>query len=172
VAQTDRARKSASSAKKTTAKKGSAEKASPATRSAAKKTASKRTASKSTASKRTASKSTASKRTASKTPARKRTTPNGSGERSGQRSGGSPASRIASSAARQLLDLTGREAEGVVAISKNGDSWTVEVEVLELRRIPNTTDVLASYEVTVDNDGDLVGYKRLRRYTRGASRDE
>ncbi len=39
--------------------------------------------------------------------------------------------------------------------------------MLELRRIPNTTDVLAIYEVTVDSDGDLEGYRRLHRYVRG-----
>jgi hypothetical protein len=43
----------------------------------------------------------------------------------------------------------------------------VQVEVLELRRVPNTTDVLAVYEVSVDRDGDLEGYTRLHRYVRG-----
>ena len=32
------------------------------------------------------------------------------------------------------------------------------VEVVELERIPNTTDVLGVYEVTVDKNGDLTGY--------------
>ena len=36
-----------------------------------------------------------------------------------------------------------------------------------MRRIPDTTDVLALYEVDVDSDGDLEGYRRLRRYARG-----
>ena len=31
----------------------------------------------------------------------------------------------------------------------------MQVEVLEVRRIPDTTDVLALYEVEVDTDGDL-----------------
>ena len=75
--------------------------------------------------------------------------------------------QIAASAAKQLLELTGKGAEGVTGLERTDDGWTVQVEVVEVRRIPDTTDVLALYEVTVDSDGDLEGYKRLRRYTRG-----
>jgi hypothetical protein len=41
------------------------------------------------------------------------------------------------------------------------------VEVVEVRRIPDTTDVLALYEVEMDTDGAMEGYRRLRRYARG-----
>jgi len=74
---------------------------------------------------------------------------------------------VATRAASQLLDLTGREAEGVTGLSRTEDGWTVQVEVIEARRIPDTTDVLALYDVDVDADGDLVGYRRVRRYVRG-----
>jgi hypothetical protein len=77
--------------------------------------------------------------------------------------------RIASDAARQLLDLTGREAEGITGVERTEDGWKVQVEVVELRRIPDTTDMLALYELEVDSDGDVQGYRRLRRYVRGAA---
>jgi Gas vesicle synthesis protein GvpO len=77
--------------------------------------------------------------------------------------------RIASDAARQLLDLTGREAEGITGVERTEDGWKVQVEVVELRRIPETTDMLALYELEVDSDGDVQGYRRLRRYVRGAA---
>src|SRR6476620_7609691 len=76
-------------------------------------------------------------------------------------------SQVAAAAARELLDLTGREAEGVTGLHRTDDGWNVQVEVVEVRRIPDTTDVLALYEVQVDEDGDLMGYRRLRRYARG-----
>ena len=75
--------------------------------------------------------------------------------------------RIAAEAARQLVELTGKEPEGVVGLDRSDDGWKVEVEVLEVRRIPNTTDVLAMYEVEVDGKGSLQGYRRVRRYVRG-----
>ena len=75
--------------------------------------------------------------------------------------------RVAAEAARQLVELTGKDAEGVVGLDRSDDGWKVEVEVVEVRRIPNTTDVLAMYEVEVDGRGSLKGYRRVRRYVRG-----
>jgi hypothetical protein len=92
------------------------------------------------------------------------------GDRDGDGGGGS--SRIGAmeamrSANAHLRELTGREAESVVHIEPDDDGgWLVGLEVLELRRIPNTTDLLACYELQVDEDGELIGYRRLRRYTR------
>lgn len=80
--------------------------------------------------------------------------------------------QVAQEAARQLLELTGREAEGVVGMERTDDGWRIEVEVVEVRRIPDTTDVLALYEITVDEDGEVEGYRRLRRYGRGVPGEE
>lgn len=80
--------------------------------------------------------------------------------------------QVALLGAQQLVDLTGKEFEGVVGIAKNDDGWTIQVEVLEMRRIPTTTDVLAVYEVTVDQSGELVGYRRVDRYVRGSAGEE
>ena len=44
---------------------------------------------------------------------------------------------------------------------RSDDGWRVEVEVLEVRRITDTTDVLATSELTLDEDGDIEGYRRL-----------
>ncbi|WP_206064942.1 gas vesicle protein [Nocardioides sp. JQ2195] len=82
------------------------------------------------------------------------------------------ASRVAELAAQQLLALTGKEPEGVAGLERTDDGWAVMVEVVELRRIPNTTDVLATYEVEVDSGGDLLGYRRVQRYVRGNVGDE
>lgn len=78
---------------------------------------------------------------------------------------------VARSAARQLTELTGREPECVVGIERDDDGWYVEVEVVESRRIPDSTDILATYGVRVDDDGDLMGYRRVRRYVRGKGGD-
>jgi hypothetical protein len=79
---------------------------------------------------------------------------------------------VAAEAARQLGELTGRKAEGVTALERTDDGWKVQVEVVEVRRIPETTDVLAVYEIDADTEGNLEGYRRLRRYTRGSTEDE
>ena len=41
------------------------------------------------------------------------------------------------------------------------------MDVIEDRRIPSSTDILATYEAELDNDGELLSYRRVRRYSRG-----
>lgn len=80
--------------------------------------------------------------------------------------------RLAVLAAEQLVGLTGKEFEGIVGLSRSDDGWSVSVELLEMRRIPSTTDVIAVYEVDVDQDGDLTGYRRLHRFLRGEAGED
>lgn len=75
-------------------------------------------------------------------------------------------------ARHHVRGLTGKEVEAVVGLEKDGDGWTVLVDVVELRRIPNTTDVLATYEVAIDTEGELNGCRRLHRYARGSTEEE
>ena len=112
-------------------------------------------------------KSAAKKSPAKKAPARK----------SAPRADARPAPKkqsamsVARSAARQLAELTGRQPECVTGVERTDDGWQVEVEVVESRRIPDSTDILATYNVQVDEDGELTGYHRARRYVRGKGGD-
>ncbi|KOG43095.1 gas vesicle protein [Streptomyces resistomycificus] len=67
----------------------------------------------------------------------------------------------------QLAELTGMTAESVSSFEQTEDGWTLEVEVLELQRVPDTMSLMASYQVELDPDGQLTGYRRARRYERG-----
>jgi hypothetical protein len=82
------------------------------------------------------------------------------------------AAEVARSAMEQLHELTGRAPEGVVQLSREGEDWTVGVEVVESRRIPDSADILAVYEVRADDRGRLLGYERIRRYARGRGSDD
>ncbi len=77
--------------------------------------------------------------------------------------------RAARRAARHVLALTGREPENVVSVERDEDGWQVGVEVLELHRVPETTDILAVYEVTLDGRGELVRCQRGSRYQRASA---
>jgi hypothetical protein len=75
-------------------------------------------------------------------------------------------------AVRQIGEMTGLTVESVSAFDRDGDDvWRVTLEVLEVQRVPNTMDVLASYEVRLSNDGELLGFDRRRRYHRAAADD-
>jgi Gas vesicle synthesis protein GvpO len=78
-----------------------------------------------------------------------------------------PASVAARLATKNVVEFTGRELENVVAIERRDGDWYVDVEVVESHRIPDTTDILAIYQVRLDRSGDLLSYNRTRRYSRG-----
>ncbi|MFD7160496.1 gas vesicle protein [Kribbella sp. NPDC059898] len=78
---------------------------------------------------------------------------------------------VAVTAAKELAELIGRAPEGIVGVEKQEDGWCVRVEVVESHRIPETTDILAVYEVDVDDAGTVLSYRRTDRYVRGRIQD-
>ncbi|MFH8933031.1 gas vesicle protein [Streptomyces griseosporeus] len=67
----------------------------------------------------------------------------------------------------QLAELTGMQAESVSSFEQTEDGWALEIEVMELARVPDTMSLMASYQVELDPEGQLTGYRRVRRYERG-----
>ena len=73
-------------------------------------------------------------------------------------------------AVTEFAALTRKDPEAVTGVRSDDDGgWSVLVDVVELERIPSSTDVLATYRVDITSTGDLAGYERLRRYHRGAT---
>ncbi len=70
-------------------------------------------------------------------------------------------------------ELLGRPLEAVLGVERDeDDGWIVTVQVVELRRIPNSTDVLGAYMVTLAPDGEMTGYRRQRRYNRSQADED
>jgi hypothetical protein len=67
----------------------------------------------------------------------------------------------------QFQEITGYRPESVSGLARVDAGWVVDVDVVELKRIPDTASLLATYRVTTDDAGDLIGYERVRRYRRG-----
>jgi hypothetical protein len=76
------------------------------------------------------------------------------------------AAGMARRAAALVAAFTEHEPESVVSVERRDGEWQIGVEVVELRRIPDTADILAIYEVRLDHDGELVSYRRTLRYAR------
>ena len=75
--------------------------------------------------------------------------------------------RVLRGAREQFGELTGMTAESVSSFEPSEDGWSLEIEVLELARVPDTMSLMASYHVDLDAQGRLTGYRRIRRYERG-----
>lgn len=75
---------------------------------------------------------------------------------------------------REIPGLLGHRIESVLGLEPDGETsgWTVKVEVVELSRVPPTTDVLGSYAVTLDKDGEVTAVRRERRYYRNQADGE
>jgi hypothetical protein len=77
------------------------------------------------------------------------------------------AGRTARLAADYVAEMTGKEPEGITSLERTDDGrWVVGVEVVETRRIPDSTDILAVYEAELDPEGELLAYRRVKRYSR------
>ncbi|MCX6668989.1 MAG: gas vesicle protein [Methanothrix sp.] len=51
--------------------------------------------------------------------------------------------------------------DSVVSLNKGPEGWLAEVEVLERKSVPDTQDILGRYEMKFDEEGELLGYKRI-----------
>jgi hypothetical protein len=140
-----------------------------ADKSSARKTA-RKTSGAASSSKRTAgssagsgAKRTAKPRASGSSAAPRRASPGRTGE---GRNGFGAADAVAR-ARESLAQLLGRPVEAVLGIDRDGGGWVATVQVVELQRIPSTTDVLGEYETVLDRHGEMVRYHRTRRYHRG-----
>lgn len=90
-----------------------------------------------------------------------------------RRNGAMSAREAIAQVRREFPQLVGKPIESVLGVERDDDKrWRVTVQVVELSRIPSTTDVLGSYAVTLDGGGELVGYRRTRRFHRNQTDED
>ena len=77
------------------------------------------------------------------------------------------AAEAARAALRQITELTAKQPEGVTGVQRTEDGWTVGIELVEDQRIPSSSDILATYEITIGPDAEMLSYRRIKRYARG-----
>jgi hypothetical protein len=79
---------------------------------------------------------------------------------------------IVETAKRQMTVITGLPADTVARLDPAEDGWAVAIDMLEHRAIPRTHDLIAAFEVTLDNGGRILRWKRTGRFQRGQAREE
>lgn len=75
-------------------------------------------------------------------------------------------------ARQDLEELLGQPVERVAGAVPEEDGWRLTVDIVELARVPDSTSVLGSYDVSVNRRGEVVGYERTRRYYRNRTDEE
>ena len=70
--------------------------------------------------------------------------------------------------ARQQFSILGKKApDGVTGLSHSEQGWSILMEALERKAIPDTLDVLGLYEMRLDEQGNLLSLDRKKLRKRG-----
>ena len=67
---------------------------------------------------------------------------------------------ILEKAKKELADLTGFKSPSAVGFKKEGNDLIATIEVIEKESIPDGMDILGTYEVRVDQNGNIIRYER------------
>jgi hypothetical protein len=68
---------------------------------------------------------------------------------------------MVNAARQQLVELTGLKVGSTVLVRKNEGGWCVQVEVVEKRSLPDSQDILATYELLLDEAGNIQNFSRI-----------
>jgi hypothetical protein len=68
---------------------------------------------------------------------------------------------VVKKARQQLGELTGLDVCSTVSARKDESGWCVQVEVVEKKSLPDSQDILATYELALDEEGNLLNFTRI-----------
>lgn len=67
---------------------------------------------------------------------------------------------------QQMAAITGLSPETVSRLDPAEHGWNVGIDMLEHRSIPRTHDLLATFEVSLDDGGNITCWRRIGRFVR------
>ena len=79
---------------------------------------------------------------------------------------------VAERAKRQLAEVTGFKPVAAVGSYRDAKGWHVSVDMLEMARLPDSTDLLGTYVVELDEEGSMLKFEKKRSRLRGEPYEE
>jgi len=70
--------------------------------------------------------------------------------------------QIVEKAREGLSEVTGLELSTTIGVAKEEKGWKVTIEMVEKHSLPDQMDILAVYDVILDNDGNMIEFNRAR----------
>ncbi|MFZ6016282.1 MAG: gas vesicle protein GvpO [Nitrospirota bacterium] len=70
--------------------------------------------------------------------------------------------QIIENAREELSRFTGLELSTTLGAAKEEKGWKVTMEMIEKHSIPDQMDILATYEVILDDDGNVIEFNRTK----------
>lgn len=74
--------------------------------------------------------------------------------------------KIHEKACQTATTLLRKDIDNVIGLTRDGEGWVAEVEVVVRKCIPDTQDLLGRYELKFDEEGELLGYRRVMLHRR------
>ncbi len=75
-------------------------------------------------------------------------------------------------ARKDLGKITGLEPSSIVGTARDDRGWRISMEMVEKHSIPDSMDILATYEVLVDEEGNVMEFNRKGMRKRNESLTE
>lgn len=69
---------------------------------------------------------------------------------------------IIEKAREEISKITGLELSSTLGAVKEEKGWKVTFEMVEKHSLPDQMDILATYEVILDNDANVIEFNRAR----------
>ena len=79
---------------------------------------------------------------------------------------------LAERAKEQLAEVTGFSPVAAVGGFKDDEGWHITVDVVEMTRIPEASDIIGTYVVSLDPEGNMVKFEKKRARLRGETYEE
>jgi len=79
---------------------------------------------------------------------------------------------LAERAKEQLAEVTGFNPVAAVGGFKDDEGWHLSVDMLEMARLPESTDIIGTYVVILDPEGNMIKFEKKRARLRGESYEE
>jgi len=69
---------------------------------------------------------------------------------------------VINAAKEQLQSILTLDVANVIAASKTDDGWDVKIDLVERKAVPDTQDLLGTYDIILDEEGNIVSYERKK----------
>jgi hypothetical protein len=76
---------------------------------------------------------------------------------------------ISRKASCELCDILNRKIDNVTGVCRDSDKWIATVDVVERNAIPDTQDLIGTYEVQLNDSMNVMSYRRTGVRRRGDS---
>jgi len=81
-------------------------------------------------------------------------------------------SEIAERAREELVKMTKLPLSGVIGTAREDNGWMVTIEMVEKKSIPDSMDILGTYEVKVNDQGQIADFQRVKLRKRSQTTEE